>query len=209
MFVNRMGISLLLLALTGVRAAAQQAPPSPAAQPQTVVTVKPQPFSDQLRKTVVFLTVYYTKPDEVKPEDRSRSLSGTGFLVSYRDERLGTNLGFTYLVTNRHMAIPGVEHGLNYSVEHYCLRMNFTPAPASNPCGPVSKEFVSYQWFYPDDDSVDLAVAPLNIIQSSADYMTIPYADIVTRQTVKDKQIAPGDQVIFAGYFYQFPGKDR
>ncbi len=64
----------------------------------------------------------------------------------------------------------------------------------------------SWQWFFPADDSVDLAVLPLLPDQMKYDYTPIPLSEFATHDVVDAQQVAEGDSVLFTGYFYQFPG---
>jgi len=171
------------------------------------VTAKVSPFTDQLRKTVVFLQVNFIK------DGSPQSIAGTGFFVFYPDERLGKDVGFTYLVTNRHMATPGVEEGHSYPVQRYSARLNIKKRPPSGE-GTESKEFPlvvghGISWHFPADTSVDLAVIPVNPEQVSADYVAVPVSQIATKEVIQAQQITAGDQVVFAGYFYQWPGEKR
>src|SRR5205814_1435079 len=140
----------------------------------------------------------------------SWDINGTGFFVFYPDERLGTDMGFTYLVTNRHMAAPGAEEGHSYAVQQFAARLNVKKdAPSEN--ATESKEFPlalgpGISWHFPADSSVDLAVISVNPENVSADYAAVPVSQIATKEVIEDQQITPGDQVVFAGYFYQWPG---
>jgi len=64
-------------------------------------------------------------------------------------------------------------------------------------------------WFFPIEDAVDLAVLPLAPDQDRFDYEAIPISGLATKEKIQSENIAPGDTVVFAGYFYQFPGQRR
>jgi hypothetical protein len=204
MTFRRLGIMILMVGSIVRSVGAQVAP---AAGTQEAVTSKQPVFTDQLRKAVAFLRVRFTK------EGKLWDISGTGFFVFYPDERLGKDLGFTYFVTNRHMAVPGAEEGQSYPVQQFYVRLNLKkqsqgagmPESAELPLAPAS----GAPWILPADPSVDLAAIPVNPQQVSADYMAIPVSLILTQDEIKSQQIAAGDQVLFAGYFYQFPGDRR
>jgi hypothetical protein len=187
-------------------ARAQQTPITSSSAP---TPVKPLPFTDQLKKTIVFLRVVYNKPD-----GSAWQMSGTGFLVVYSDERLGQGQGFIYLVTNRHMVVPGVEVGQHYPINQFYIRGNVKVNPDSpNSLTKSVEEDLHYErnggsWYFPKDSSVDLAVTGINL-SKRLDYMPIPVSLIATKDIIQARQIAPGDQVVFAGYFYQFPGTER
>src|SRR5713101_3385972 len=82
--------------------AQSQATPPP--QLSTAGTAAPvPPVTQQIRSTVGFLMVAYRNgPIE-------GGVIGTCFFVSVPDKRLGENGSFNYLVTNRHVAQPGVD----------------------------------------------------------------------------------------------------
>jgi hypothetical protein len=48
----------------------------------------------------------------------------TGFFVFYPDKRISEEGGFSYLVTNRHLAQPGAEEGKVYPAQRTRIRMN-------------------------------------------------------------------------------------
>jgi hypothetical protein len=39
--------------------------------------------------------------------------------------------------------------------------------------------------------------------------MSVPVSLIATKDVIDTRQVTPGDQVVFAGYFYQYPGTER
>jgi hypothetical protein len=205
MLLRRLAIAILVFASLFTPATTQVVPSASGAQDS--VTAKASPFTDQLRKTITFLRVRFVKDGSVW------DINGTGFFVFYPDERLGKDLGFTYLVTNRHMAAPGTENGHSYAVQGCYARLNVKKHPPSSG-GPDSVEVPillspGVSWVFPTDSSVDLAVIPVNPEQVSADYQAIPVSLIATRDVIAAQQITAGDQVVFAGYFYQFPGDKR
>lgn len=57
-------------------------------------------------------------------EGKIEQIAGTSFFVFFEDKRVGENGGFVYLVTNRHMAVPGAEEGKAYPVLRVSLRLN-------------------------------------------------------------------------------------
>jgi hypothetical protein len=64
-------------------------------------------------------------------------------------------------------------------------------------------------WTVPVDESIDLAVLPMAPDQALFDYSTLPISNFVTDDLVKEQKITDGDPVLFAGFFWQFPGKKR
>lgn len=130
---------------------------------------------------------------------------GTCFFVFYEDKRIGENGGFMYLVTNRHVASPGIEDGNAYPVQGVDLRLNLRNSDqgseeASIPIG------AQLHWFFPADDSVDLAVLPILPDQVKYDYVPIPVSVFATQDVIQTRNVSEGDSILFAGYFYQFPG---
>jgi hypothetical protein len=178
------------------------------AQQATTSTTPPagstRTFAQQLRNIVGFLTVIYRDGADRK------GISGTCFFVAYQDERLGKDKAFGYLVTNRHMAEPGVEKGEHYVVEQFLLRLNLkVPVgdvqSAERPI-PMNDDV---HWFYPEDDSVDLAVLPFTLDINEVDYQTLSSNDLATDDKIKSLAVDAGDSVEFVGYFYQFQGHTR
>jgi hypothetical protein len=130
---------------------------------------------------------------------------GTCFFVFYEDKRLGENQGFVYLITNRHMANPGIENGNAFPVLSVQLRLNLTNSDRGSEEGqiPIGGQV---RWFFPSDDSVDLAALPLAPDQTKYDFMPIPVSLFATHDAIEARGIAEGDSILFTGYFYQFPG---
>jgi hypothetical protein len=182
--------------------AAQESP----GKQQSIATaaVSQNTFTEQLRKTVGFLRVTY------RDGLNRMQVTGTCFFVYVEDKRLGENRGFTYLVTNRHMAQPGIERGVIHPVDDVFIRMNLIAPRSGNesveekiPMGP------HLRWFFPDDDSIDLAVLQADPDQTKYDFQMIPESLLATPNQIKSFLVEPGDSVVFAGYFYQFPGQKR
>ena len=133
---------------------------------------------------------------------------GTCFFVFYDDKRLGENGGFMYLVTNRHVASPGIEIGAPYPVLETHLRLNLRDSGQGSEEGPlpIGNQF---HWFFPSDDSADLAVFPLLPDQTKYDYLGIPTSIFATQDVVASQGISEGDSILFTGFFYQFPGQRK
>lgn len=195
-------IALFPLVTLGARQQQSQEPP----KQQVPASSAPQPltFGQSLRKSIGFLTVKYLK------DGTSMQISGTCFFVRYDDQRLGENRAFLYLVTNRHMAAPGVESGESYAVQQVFVKLNLR-----NPVAGKESEEANIplgggvRWIFPTDESVDLAVLSVGPDQNRYDYLNIPSSILATKDQMSTNNIDVGDNVVFAGYFVQFPGQKR
>jgi hypothetical protein len=159
---------------------------------------------DEIRKSVTFIKL------TCRDGAQQFEVRGTGFFVYYPDPRLGTDRGFVYLVTNRHVAMCWNESGQPMQVENISLTLNRKQAVGGN----LAQEgflnpFGNVPWYVPADGSVDLAVFPIAPNQDQFDYVTLPISMFVTDDLVKQEKITDGDPVLFAGFFYQFPGRRR
>jgi hypothetical protein len=161
-----------------------------------------QPATSLIRQTVTFIDVKFTKADKVWDSH------GTGFFVFYPDQRLGENRGFVYLVTNRHVAQPEIDEGHIYPVISTHVRLNLRKKQN----GQLSEDSAlpsSARWHFPADKAVDLAATAYLPNEETYEVVYFPVSSFVTEDVVKSKGIAEGDSVLFAGYFYQFPGTER
>lgn len=177
---------------------AQPEKPKPQAQqPQ------PPPLAVLLKKTVAFLTTEFRDGSQVK------QLRGTAFFVFVEDKRLGENRGFVYLVTNRHMVDP-VFHGRSVSPSRVSLRLNLRAASSGIQSAEATLPLVpQFRWYFSQDDGVDLAVVPLAPDQRIYDYEAFPASLFATKDVIESSGVAEGDAVLFAGFFYQFPGQKK
>jgi len=194
--LRQASLLIVCLCMFAVFSAAQE---SARLQPQASATANAAPFATSIKKTVALLRVLFVKGNTQMVAE------GTCFFVSYADQRLGPTGGFSYLVTNRHVASPGVEEGTPYPVMDTHLRLNLKGSAQ----GSEESRIVMggpMHWYFPPDDSVDLAVLPLLPDQTKYDYLTIPDSLFATHDLVESRGIAEGDSVLFTGYFYQFPG---
>lgn len=186
-----LGLCLLLL---GAKTPAQQS---------SAATSRVTPAT-QLKRTVSFITVAYVK------NGKDWEAKGTCFFVGVVDKRFTDDRAFVYLVTNRHVAEPGSDDGAHYPVRNVRIRLN----TRDNSGAPASVEGLlplggAVRWYFPSDESVDLAVLPFAPDTSKFDYQAIPLTFFATKDVVESKQIAEGDRVLFTGFFYSFPGVVR
>jgi hypothetical protein len=159
------------------------------------------PFGSQIRKAV----------SEVRESCKNRSgkvgtYAGTGFIVAYHDPRLGADQSFHYLVTNRHVANcldddlqPMQVHSI--SIQGTDMKTGKTPVMFLNEHG-------NAPWHYPTDDSVDLAVTPVNF---GPDFTptVIPLEAFFSKADLEAQNIGEGAKIILSGYFVQLEGSAK
>lgn len=136
---------------------------------------------------------------------------GTGFLVGYSDDRLKPPTGektgsqyFRYLVTNRHVAQPGIDKGAPCRLVSSTILLNHK-SDATHTSVYVEADRIDkvLKWTFPQDESVDLAVTAIGFDQNQFDHIVIPSEQFVTDEDVKNRRIVEGDPVLFAGLFVQ------
>ncbi|MBZ5705718.1 MAG: serine protease [Acidobacteriia bacterium] len=192
----------LMITLVGMVSALAQAP-NPAQTPATATPPEPQrlPFYKEIRKTVVFLELV------CKSGTAFKDIKGTGFFVWYPDKRLGDGGGFTYLVTNRHVAMCwDDETRIPLEVKSISARVN--TRDGSSLVVPLNTSG-NVPWIVPTDESVDLALLPLLPEGKKVDYLAIPLEIFASDDVVKNRDISEGTRIVFTGFFYQFPGVQR
>src|ERR1700730_6674083 len=198
----RIPFLVLFLSVSLQVCSAQQ--PAPAQSPVASSITSPQSFTQQIRRVVAFLTVAYQ--DGLTP----KGAIGTCFFVSVLDKRLGENQAFVYLVTNRHVAQPGIDLGTPHTVLGAILRMNLiTPQGEIESVQEQIPLGTQFRWYFPQDNAVDLAILPIAPPTDKYSYMQIPSSMIATSDMVKAGDVLVGDRVTFAGYFSNFPGQKR
>ncbi|HET7259612.1 MAG TPA: trypsin-like peptidase domain-containing protein [Candidatus Acidoferrum sp.] len=194
-----------ILPVCSAQVATRSAPPPQAEQqPPATATAPTPPTAEQIRKTVAFLMVAF------KNGAVEGGVIGTCFFVVVPDKRLGENQGFVYLVTNRHVAEPGVDLGTPYEVQAVFVRMNLI-APEGGIQSVQERIPLGgrIRWLFPSDDGVDLAILPIAPDQKVIAYAPIPSTIIVSAEELKTGEVGVGDPVTFAGYFSNFPGRSR
>jgi trypsin-like peptidase len=179
---------------------------------QNAVPAPPQPlpFAEQLRKTVVLIRSFCevdSKPTDppTTPEKNVLTASGTGFLVSVPDNRLAPSQAFQYLVTNRHVAEPGIEDGQPCKLLGTVVLVN--PRDKSSPASTFRVD--PNTWIFPTDDGVDLAAMPFGMTAKDLDFQVIPFSMFENANSAPPDNLIEGDPVIFAGLFVQFAGVQR
>lgn len=194
-------VAALLPALAGRGTGAQTQ------QPTTVNSIRPE---SRLSKVVVFITVELKAANaSVKPA-KPLMLYGTGFLLSMPDSRLPKDVGFGYLVTNRHVAeaIEQDQQGncVAHEVQQTYVTMNLKEPIDGNR---IDREPIhlsqQVHWYFPKDEGVDLAVIPF---APAAKYDATPLSTdtLITAETLEKQNIVPGDRLLTVGYFYAYAG---
>ena len=130
--------------------------------------------------------------------------------MGYPDSRIKRPPGesqprlFPYLVTNRHVIQPGIEHGAPCKIVRSSVLLNRKPdATHASTYGETDRIDQLLKWTTSPDDSVDLAVASVGLDESKYDHVLIPTNQFVSDDEVKNHKVVEGDPVLFAGLFVQ------
>lgn len=170
--------------------------PSPTTQTQAAT-----PFGTQIRKTVLFIEL------QCKDGDKLVTARGTGFVASVEAPEVGNNQRFGYLVTNRHVALCWNENNRPLEVLSVSIRANLKDG--SSVTMPLNSRG-NVPWILPKNDSVDLAVLSIGgDAASTLDALLIPLSLFATKGVMNENKVAEGARIVFAGFFYQFPGERR
>jgi len=186
----------VLLLASSYSALGQGAPK--AAQPSQ----PPKPFMAQLKETVVVIKL------ECQAGGKAFHASGTGFFVLVPDGRMGPEkgAGFSYLVTNRHVA-ECWDH-LQRPMEVKSVSIRFNLLDGSSSTGPLS-ERGNVPWVLPSSESVDLAVLPLGLKKDKVDWLPISTESFGTDDMFSSGRIHEGQSIIFTGFFPKIEGVKR
>jgi hypothetical protein len=132
---------------------------------------------------------------------------GTAFFVEYPDPRGGSEFGFFYLVTAKHV-LKDSDGKFLKSVK---IRLNLKDTGGFDFLDvPVTDEGGTPLWFMDGQDSSDEAAAyPLLPDQTKFDYKAVPIQMFVTNETFAAANVAEGDKVFFVGLLPQFYGVSR
>lgn len=186
--------------------------PPPQATPESVI--------EQIKKAVVFIQGSYTVlQSRIVNGTRqqlpvSADMAGTGFLIVIPDSRLGADRGYTFLVTNKHMIREPGPTGVMGEGPYFAnvfMRINtkHTSADGSQlsviPLSVVDDKG-SLLWFLSGDETVDLAITPVNLDVQQLEYKTIQRDLFATKDVLKKEQINENDEILFAGLFSWSPG---
>lgn len=189
------------------------------AQTQQQVTPKLDRAEIQLSKTVVFISVEIKPPGQPANPTESRSsaspsspqaITGTGFLISVPDNRLGNGRGFGYLVTNRHVA-EAIEQDDNGNCIKHEVQQAYVTMNLREPVNGVRSEkrplFLPghVHWYFPNNEAVDLAVIPFGI-SDKYDALPLLSTDFLTSEALEGRNVVPGDRILTVGFFYAYGG---
>lgn len=171
------------------------------AQDKPSATAAPElPFASQIKKAVVFIQTDCRTAKGIEPK------IGTGFLLFVPEPRIGADRGFQYLVTNRHVAQPGIEDSKPCEVAGYHIRLNLKAPAKDQPASVLVPLGGDSAWFFPTDDSVDLAAMPIKVDDKLCDFVAVPF-NMLSDQT--GDALREGDEVLFTGLFIQYMGQSR
>jgi hypothetical protein len=207
-------VVLFLLQSVAPFAAAQLPARDAASLPASVASVaaapvtNPEPIVTQFKKTVVFVE---TDCIVSEPAGGVKVVPylGTGFLVAHHDERFPNVQGFNYLVTNRHVTLPGIEDGVPCHVQGYKIRLNLKNASADGSYSETIAAGADVPWLYPSDRSIDLAVTPFGMDPAKYSQLSFPSSLFLSTDEAKLNRLVEGDSVLFTGLFVQFIGQVR
>lgn len=188
--------------------------PSDRAQTSSAPAAQPR-IETQISKSIVFISAFAKWPDKDGQPGARADFGGTGFLISVADSRLGkdphgNDLRFSYLVTNRHVAL-GIETNADGTCTARQILQMFVVMNLKNPTNgsrsttvpiPFSQQI---HWYLPKDPAIDLAVIPFGI-PDAVDALTIPTDAFLLPDVIAKQQVVPGDRVLTGGFYSGFPG---
>lgn len=157
---------------------------------------------EKLKKSVCFLSTKIEKEDSQKYR-----FGGTGFFIAVPSENY-ESVAHHYLVTARHCI-----EGAKYEIENsgvggdLVVRVNFFPEKVDFITKGVAEslEVPTYDWIYPDDDAVDIAIRPFGVSQDYVDYIPISTDLFISEEEIK--AYSGGDKIYAVGLFTEHYGK--
>ena len=145
-----------------------------------------------------------------KVDGLPQSFTGTAFLVGIEIPPAEQHRSFAYLVTNRHVAECWNERNHPQEVISTNVRINREDGGAVTLGIKGLDGSGKPSWFFPTDDSVDLAVTPVSPPDNlKLDVMFIGFDSFAVRDSFRQHRIGEGSTVIVTGTFVQFPGDRR
>jgi hypothetical protein len=195
----------MLILLVAVFAAKLTGQDTKQQQRQMLAFIPPDPSApvpgELLRKLPVQITL------SCKVNGNLQDFVGTGFLVGIDVPPVEKGMSFLYLVTNRHVAECWDERNHPQDVVSSGIRVNKRDSTAVTL--PLSTNG-NANWYFADDDSVDLAVTTLFVTaDQNLDAMKIGFESFATRDSFRQHRIGEGSTIMITGYFVQFPGERR
>ncbi|MBV8751624.1 MAG: trypsin-like peptidase domain-containing protein [Hyphomicrobiales bacterium] len=171
-------------------------------------------FAQQIteqKKTVAFAfgTVHLPKGDGTLVT--TKMPLGTVFFVYYPDSRLGTDRGFGYVVTAKHVLKDGDGRYLKEISIRVNLKNSQEQDGVTNIDGiPVSDERGDLIWFHDaKDEAIDVAAFPLLPNENKVDFKTIPVSMFAEEPILREFKVSEGDAVYFIGLMAQYYGQHR
>lgn len=145
-----------------------------------------------------------------KVNDKAEPFTGTGFIVGIPAPPEEKHLSFEYLVTNRHVAECWDETNHPQAVVSTTVRLNTEDGGSLTlPLGGLDGTGKP-SWYFPTDDSVDLAVTPVKLPDSpKPEIMLIGPESMATRDSLRQHRVGEGSTVVITGTFVQFPGERK
>jgi hypothetical protein len=180
------------------------------AQAQQPVSAIANRTETQLLKTIVFITLEVTLPGKDGNPGKPGTISGTGFFVAVPDSRLEPGKAFSYLVTNRHvaMALERDEKGKcnPLEIQKASITVNLKDPVNGNRSYteplPLSPHV---HWYVPKDGAIDLAVIPFGV-SDKIDARNILLTQFLTSDVLDKQGVVPGDKVLTGGFFSGYAG---
>jgi hypothetical protein len=126
---------------------------------------------------------------------------GTVFFVWYPDARGGSDYGFGYLVTAKHV----LKDNDGTFLKDISVRLNLAQTSGSLAFEsvnniPVADAQGQLTWFHDTtDDAVDVAVLPFLPEQKKFDYKAIPVGMFADEKILRDERVTEGDSLYFKG----------
>lgn len=135
---------------------------------------------------------------------------GTAFFVWYPDARGGSDYGFGYLVTAKHV-LKDADGRYLKSVK---IRVNLLKANADSDLGlgevPVADDSGKLLWFDDQDDPQnDVAVLPALPDMGLVDFKTVPVGMFADTGLLQGRRVHEGDSLYLFGLMPQYYGEKR
>lgn len=127
--------------------------------------------------------------------DGSFNFGGTAFFLSMASEaKAGAR--FCYLVTAKHNVQKAKDAG-----------QLFISINTRDGAGGALE--ITQDWFYPEDEGIDVAVTPLHLDTERAEIKALRREDCLSEELAVKYDVRPGEDVAIVGLFTQHPGKTR